>query len=283
VCGDGVVTPPGETCEPPGSILPGGQLCRADCTFCGDAVVQAVDGETCDDGNTVSGCSADKPQRPLDACLNSCQYPICDDPSKIKLSDEATTGKKDLVQVHGRLITASEYQFESEDFRIRITRRVCANDPSVVCASDAVCDAMLPGSICTQSDPASLVFETSLPAGTIPHLRPLSWKYKNKLAKTDGGIYALKVVSKMRTPLCAGGSLDGGKCMLGDDRCPDGGACVGYYKFAFKAYGDAERAVSDMETQVFVGSRAWAVRGIWVRLSTSWKLFKKSTFLDPWP
>jgi len=281
VCGDGVVVPD-ETCDPPGSLLPGGQTCREDCASCGDGVVQDVDGETCDDGNTVSGCWPDQPQKPLDGCLNSCQQPICDDPSKIKLSDEAITGRKDLVQAHGRMISPLDLLFENEDLTFRITRHVCMHDATVFCDTDAVCDALSSGSTCTTDGTGKgLVFEASLPAGAIPHPLPLSWKYKNVQAKTTGGIYSVKITSKMRTPLCAGGANDGTSCTLGGT-CP-GGVCVGYYKFIVKAYGDAEQAVADMETQVFVGTRKWAVRGIWQKLSTGWKLNKLSTFLEPWP
>jgi len=50
-CGDGVVQSPQETCDPPGSVLPNGSVCRADCTYCGDSKVQAGDGEQCDQPN----------------------------------------------------------------------------------------------------------------------------------------------------------------------------------------------------------------------------------------
>jgi cysteine-rich repeat protein len=65
-CGNGIVAAP-ETCDPPGSPAgPGGTPCRADCTVCGDQVVQAVDGEQCDDGNANDddGCGS--------ACLLEC-------------------------------------------------------------------------------------------------------------------------------------------------------------------------------------------------------------------
>jgi len=245
-------------------------------------VVQVADGESCDDGNTVSGCRLDKPQKPLDGCLNSCQLPICDDPSKIRLFDELATGNKDLVQGHGRLITHAAMAFESEDFTIRLSRRVCSHDQLTPCSTDEECDGLSSGSTCAASGVGSIVFEQSLPAGSIPHPLPKSWKYKNKLAKTEGGIYALKVVSKVEVQLCTGGSNDDAKCTTDGD-CPDGGICLGYYKYSVKAYGDAERALADMQTQLVVGNRTWAVRGIWQRLYTSWKLNKKSIFLDPWP
>ena len=41
VCGDGSVDP-GETCDPPGSAAGGnGNACRADCTVCGDDIVNS--------------------------------------------------------------------------------------------------------------------------------------------------------------------------------------------------------------------------------------------------
>ena len=65
-CGDSILDP-GETCDPPGSVQPGGAICRTDCTFCGDGVLQAADGEACDDGNNVSG----------DGCSATCQVERC--------------------------------------------------------------------------------------------------------------------------------------------------------------------------------------------------------------
>jgi cysteine-rich repeat protein len=61
-CGDGIVgNTPGETCDPPGSTAgASGNTCRADCTVCGDHIVN--DGEQCDDGNNVNG----------DGCENNC-------------------------------------------------------------------------------------------------------------------------------------------------------------------------------------------------------------------
>jgi cysteine-rich repeat protein len=64
VCGN-LVVEAGETCDPPGSDPPpsGGNLCRADCTYCGDGFPNG--GEDCDDGNTND----------LDACPNDCTIP----------------------------------------------------------------------------------------------------------------------------------------------------------------------------------------------------------------
>ncbi len=66
-CGDGSVNAPGETCDPPGSPAGGnGNLCRSDCTVCGDSIVDP--GEDCDDGNGTPG----------DGCENDCTVsPSC--------------------------------------------------------------------------------------------------------------------------------------------------------------------------------------------------------------
>ena len=60
VCGDDIISQD-ETCEPPGAPQPpNGNDCRADCTYCGDGVIDP--GEDCDDGNSVDD----------DFCPNSC-------------------------------------------------------------------------------------------------------------------------------------------------------------------------------------------------------------------
>ncbi len=50
-CGDGIVDPSDETCDPPGSVPdtpPGNEnACRDSCTYCGDGIVN--NGEECDD------------------------------------------------------------------------------------------------------------------------------------------------------------------------------------------------------------------------------------------
>jgi hypothetical protein len=110
-CGNGIVEPQfGETCDPPdptpdpnhcdNSNPPACQpKCRPDCTRCGDTVIQASDGETCDDGNTVGGCQPrPRTNRDLDPCQNNCTPPLCGDPSKI-LELEGL----DRFDVHGRI------------------------------------------------------------------------------------------------------------------------------------------------------------------------------------
>src|SRR4029453_14598640 len=55
LCGDSVVQGPNETCDPPGVPRPPhGNLCRSNCTFCGDGRVDP--GEACDDGAAPGGC-----------------------------------------------------------------------------------------------------------------------------------------------------------------------------------------------------------------------------------
>ncbi len=62
VCGDSIVgNTPGETCDPPGSNAGLPNVCRENCTFCGDGVLDQ--GEVCDDHNNVAG----------DGCSPTCQ------------------------------------------------------------------------------------------------------------------------------------------------------------------------------------------------------------------
>src|SRR5439155_592346 len=59
-CGDGVVQAnDGETCD--GTAGSVGTGCRSDCTSCGDGIVQAGHNETCDGtaGSVGSGCRSD--------------------------------------------------------------------------------------------------------------------------------------------------------------------------------------------------------------------------------
>ena len=70
ICGDGIVgNTPGETCDPPASVptTPSGNtnVCRENCTYCGDGIVN--NGEACDDGNNVN----------FDGCSTSCQTETC--------------------------------------------------------------------------------------------------------------------------------------------------------------------------------------------------------------
>jgi cysteine-rich repeat protein len=71
-CGDGQVDP-GETCDPPGSPADPSTLCRASCTSCGDGVLDDKAGESCDDGNHVTG----------DGCSASCTLEYCGDGNEL--------------------------------------------------------------------------------------------------------------------------------------------------------------------------------------------------------
>ncbi len=70
ICGDGSLNVVGESCDPPGTDpgLPGGNLCRGDCTYCGDDTIDNGNGEQCDDGNLDDD----------DACRNDCTIPAPD-------------------------------------------------------------------------------------------------------------------------------------------------------------------------------------------------------------
>jgi hypothetical protein len=279
------------------------------CTFCGDGVVNLDQGESCDDGNDASGCRLDKPQKPIDGCLNSCNRPLCDDPARIQLFDEATKGKKDVVQVHARLITDQITDPDGPPFDLEITRRLCTNDAthpctsdaecdtlspgatctdracshdaSVLCSTDAQCDALSPGATCSLVHAASVVFHEALPNG-VPVGNPLRWRFRDSLAKTSGGIFQVKIQQKMDPKRCAGGSNDDHTCVTDQD-CPQAGACVGYYVFKLKAYGDAERAVRDMQTRIRIGNDQWVVRGLWSPYPNAWKLNKTSPLLETYP
>ncbi len=78
VCGDGIVDAQnGETCDPPGSAAgSNGNLCRANCTVCGDSIVN--DGEQCDDGDGIDN----------DECRNDCAVPPDDDGDGVNDADE---------------------------------------------------------------------------------------------------------------------------------------------------------------------------------------------------
>lgn len=165
-CGDGVVDA-GESCDPPNSVVSQcGQTCRADCTHCGDGVVQASAGETCDDGNCAE-CDPLRPQRPLDGCNNSCAGNICRDPSRIKLMDGL-----DVLHFHGRLAPLDDAR--------GIT--LAGNDVTIGLriGEDSIFEAML------------------RPEGTAAQQRR-RFRYKNPAARQEGGIYKLFVRQTGRT------------------------------------------------------------------------------------
>ena len=65
----------------------------------------------------VSGCRPDKPQQPLDSCLNNCNEPICADPARIKFG---THDLPDLFSFHGRLISDVPVDFINNHFVIEL-------------------------------------------------------------------------------------------------------------------------------------------------------------------
>jgi uncharacterized repeat protein (TIGR01451 family) len=93
-CGNGLVDP-GETCDPPGgALLPNGNPCRADCTFCGDGIVNGPSGtETCDDANADD----------RDSCRNTCLDRLRRDPGSIIFY--GTQRPTDRLQVDGVVVT----------------------------------------------------------------------------------------------------------------------------------------------------------------------------------
>jgi hypothetical protein len=219
-CGN-LVVDAGETCDPP-NLGPGpnGQiLCRLDCTSCGDGVVQANNTETCDDGNLVSGCRADKPQKPLDGCLNNCDEPICADPARIKFGSQEAA---DVFSFHGRLISDVPIDFVNNHFVVEL--RTVARQ---------------------------VVYRSSLVGGSLEVQNAKSVHYKNRGARSAGGVYQVKTK-----------------------------AGAGYYVLTLKAYGDLRSAVADMTTHVYVGDDEWVVRGMWsAQADKGWKLSNKQTFL----
>jgi len=163
-CGNGTLEP-GETCDPPDPTpvpATGQATCRADCTRCGDGVVQASAGESCDDANTVSGCNPAKPAQPLDACQNNCTQPICADPSKIVLTTPA-----DSFTSHGRLIVA-----------------------------DTVPDPTTRPFLLELTSSAGLIYSAQLPIGSITS-DGKAYKYSNPAASMGTGISSLKIVPKV--------------------------------------------------------------------------------------
>ena len=158
-CGNTVVDP-GETCDPPnlGTDPQTGQtICRLDCTSCGDGVIQGTNGETCDDGNTVSGCRPDQPQRPLDECLNNCALAICDDPARIAFKRD-----QDLLKFHGRLISNQSVDLSAGHFVIELRD---VND--------------------------TVLYRASLVKNSM-YVSLNNFRYKNRNAKFTGGLYTFK-------------------------------------------------------------------------------------------
>src|SRR5262249_50197867 len=177
-CGDGILNQPMETCDPPDpTLIPGTDQvrCRPDCTYCGDGHPDV--GETCDDGNMVSGCDPQHPRTPLDSCTNSCKLPICDDPSKINFNEFV-----DRIDVHGRLVSPGSVDFSSEMFVLQLV-----------------------------DSKKAVVFRASLHGGDLVGTPGGKvFRYKNKAAKATGGAYSVKikrVAGTYRTTATAYGNL----------------------------------------------------------------------------
>ncbi len=99
VCGDGAINVPGETCDPPGSAVGSpGEMCRMDCTYCGDGVLDS--GEDCDDGNEIDG----------DGCNTLCQSEVacCLEDDCLTLLPDDCLSMNGIPQGPGTLCTAAE-------------------------------------------------------------------------------------------------------------------------------------------------------------------------------
>jgi cysteine-rich repeat protein len=180
-CGNGRIDP-GETCDPPDPSpqpgRPGQVICRPDCTSCGDGVPQTSRGETCDDGNLVSGCNPARPTEPLGACQMSCTPPICQGPAKIRYKNGVG-----ILDVHGRMqpvAPATTLEPGTNTFVVELT--------------DAV---------------GAVLFRSSLEAGLLVP-RGAGFKYVDRAAKVSGGISRLKFAPRgpsYRVTLTAYGDL----------------------------------------------------------------------------
>lgn len=242
---------------------------------CGDGIVETAAGESCDDGNTVSGCKPDKREVPLDGCLNTCQRPSCGDPSRVREYDEVLTGRKDAVDLHVRLISDRQFDFDQQPFEVEILHRGCSHDDGLPCAVDADCGGG--GATCV----TRTVLHETVPGG-IPDGNPPRWRYRNVLAKSQGGIYSVKLLEKMDQPRCAGGPWDEERCDI-NLHCLGNAACVGYYLLAVKAYVDTNVAASNMQTAIEVAGNRWTARGLWSATTNGWRFGKKEPRLEPWP
>ncbi len=104
ICGDNAVNQPAEVCDGtddsacPGRCIAAGDTGACTCSLCGNGTLDP--GETCDDGNQVTGCRTDLPQKPKDSCNNDCKRPACKDPTRI----DFRTGLG-FIRFHARIAT----------------------------------------------------------------------------------------------------------------------------------------------------------------------------------
>jgi hypothetical protein len=187
--------------------------------FCGNGVVEP--GEACDDGNRDE-CDPVHPQKPLngDTCNNQCKGLICKDPSKIRLSSTHL----DQFKAHGVLVPMAGTSTDFSTGEVSIALTLPATTPP---------DRAYAG---------RLVFETSLPSGAVGARTNGGFKYKNRDAKTTGGIYSLTA-----TPT--------------ND---------GTFKLTILSYGDLSAAEADMITHITVSGVQWSVHGLWRQTKTGW-------------
>ena len=218
----------GETCDPPTTLDPNDPVpqfgCRFDCTSCGDGVIQVQNNETCDDANAVSGCGLNgKPQKPLDDCLNNCTAPMCDDPARLKWGNPP---RLDQYKFKGRMITSNALDIMNSNITIEITKNAGQD----------------------------VVLRASLSKGNLIERNERNWKYKNRDAKTDGGLTKLKI---------------------------SWSPTKGYYKIGAQSYGSYQTAEADMTTRVHIGQSQFVWRGIWDELTKGFKFGKRSELLEP--
>jgi cysteine-rich repeat protein len=216
LCGDGIIEANlGETCDPPDptpipGVTPPQPKCRTDCTFCGDGIVQ--DGESCDDGNTVSGCDPQHLSKPLDMCQNNCTPPICHDPAVIV--EGPVLGR---FSMHGLMATTTPVDLASNTFVFELT--------------DATFNQVLYRN--------SLEAESLVQVGLVPDN---TFKYNNRLARVLGGIAKVRV-----------------------RRLKNG------YRITAMAVGNFNDVIDHMVTHVFSGTEEWTVSGHWRHTGPGWR------------
>jgi hypothetical protein len=161
LCGNGILDP-GETCDPPGSPQPpNGNLCRTNCTFCGDGAINGAGTcggqETCDDGNSNNN----------DSCHNDCTRHLRNDPAWIRLGSGS---HNDRLFVHGNFEADHVVPVMQDVVGVRLTNRS---------TGDVVYEAVVPVGAVTMTGRTSKV--------------RTFFQYKNANAPANGGIWAFKV------------------------------------------------------------------------------------------